>query len=107
MSFAQRRTRNLEEQALYYAARETPELGHRFLVAAHETFTLLATQPQIGWSAVLKDARPHWLRLFRINGFERILVLYRPLPDGIDVLRVIHGSRNIEALLRRKGFIPR
>jgi len=98
---------DLEEQAFYYAARETRELGHRFLVAAHETFALLATQPQMGWSARLKDARLQSARLFCVNGFERVLIIYHPRPDGVDILRVVHGSRNIDALLRRKGFIPR
>jgi plasmid stabilization system protein ParE len=32
-----------------------------------------------------------------------MLVLYRPSPDGVEILRVIHGSRNIAALLRREG----
>ncbi len=98
---------DLEEQAFYYATRETAELGHRFLVAAHETFALLATQPHIGWSARLEDSRLRSLRLFRVHGFERILILYRPLPNGADILRVVHGSRNIDILLRRRGFIPR
>jgi plasmid stabilization system protein ParE len=39
-----------------------------------------------------------------INGFERILVLYRPLTDSVEILRVIHGSRNIQALLRKEGL---
>jgi plasmid stabilization system protein ParE len=40
---------DLDDQAYYYATVASPEVGHRFLVAAHETFALLATQPQMGW----------------------------------------------------------
>jgi toxin ParE1/3/4 len=43
------------------------------------------------------------LRVFRVSGFEKMLVLYRPSPDGVEILRVIHGSRNIMTLLRREG----
>lgn len=50
-----RADRDLEDQAYYYAVNGNPELGHRFLVAAHETFTLLATQPEMGWLARLKN----------------------------------------------------
>jgi hypothetical protein len=32
---------DLEDQAYYLATRSGPELGHRFLLAAHETFVLL------------------------------------------------------------------
>lgn len=44
------------------------------------------------------------LRLFRVRGFERMLILYLPLPDGVEILRVIHGSRDVETLLRREGL---
>jgi toxin ParE1/3/4 len=95
--------RDLEEQAYYYATEGSPELGHRFLVAAHETFTLLATQPEMGWRRQLKHPLLHSLRVFRINGFERVIILYRPAPDGVEILRVVHGSRNLEALLSRES----
>jgi hypothetical protein len=45
----------LEDQAYYLATCGSAELGHRFLVAAHEAFVLLASQPKIGWHARLKD----------------------------------------------------
>jgi len=54
-------------------------------VAAHETFALLATQPDM------------W-----VKDFEKILILYLPRFDGVEILRVVHGSRNIETLLRRE-----
>jgi toxin ParE1/3/4 len=95
---------DLEEQAYYYAVRGGPELGHRFLVAAHETFALLGKQPAIGWLARVQVPRLKALRVFRVNGFERIIVLYRPARDHIDILRVVHGSRNLQGLLRREGL---
>jgi toxin ParE1/3/4 len=95
---------DLDDQALYYATEANPELGHRFLVFAHDTFALLATQPQMGWNPKLRHPDVRGLRLFRVTGFERILILYRPLEDGIEVLRVICGSRNIQRLLRREGI---
>jgi toxin ParE1/3/4 len=93
---------DLDEQAFYLARKANPEVGHRFLVAAHETFALLASKPGIGWHSRLKHPRLTSMRAFRISGFEKMLVLYIPLPEGIDILRVIHGSRNIVALLRRE-----
>jgi len=94
---------DLDEQAYYFATKAGPELGHRFLLAAHETFSLLATQPEMGWHARLKNPLLASLRVFRVSGFEKMLVLYHPSPQGIEILRVVHGSRNIAALLRREG----
>lgn len=94
---------DLDHQALYLAEEANAELGHRFLVAAHETFTLLASHPEMGWHPRLKHPDLVSLRTFRISGFERMVVLYRTLSDGVEILRVIHGSRDIAALLRREG----
>jgi hypothetical protein len=55
-------------------------------------------QPRL-WHPKLKG-----LRVFRVKEFERILILYLPLPYGVDILRVVHGSRNVQALLRREGL---
>ena len=96
--------RDLEDQAYYYATVATPELGHRFLVAAHGTFALLAEQPNIGWHSRLKHPSLKTLRVFRVKGFERTLVLYLPRVDGVEILRVVHGSRNLEELVRREGL---
>ena len=95
---------DLDNQAYYLATEASPEVGHRFLVAAHETFSALATQPEMGWNCRLKHPGLASARVFRVSGFERMLVLYRPLQDGVEILRVIHGSRNIQALLRREGL---
>ncbi len=36
----------------------------------------------------------------RLKGFERYLIFYRPLADGAEILRVIHGARDIERLFQ-------
>jgi toxin ParE1/3/4 len=95
---------DLEDQAYYLANRGSAELGHRFLVAAHEAFVLLASQPKIGWHARLKDPELKALRIFSISGFEKMLVFYRPHREGIEIVRVVHGSRNLLSLLTREGM---
>ena len=94
----------LGDQAAFYAAKGSPSLGHRFLLAAHKTFTLLATQPEIGWHPKFRHSTLAAARVFRIRGFEKVLVIYRPIKNGIDILRVVHASRNLEALLRTEGL---
>ena len=81
----------------------SPEVGHRFLVAAHDTFVLLATQPNMGWHAQLRHTDLRGLRVFRVTDFERILILYLPLLDGVEILRAVHGSPNFQNPLRREG----
>jgi toxin ParE1/3/4 len=97
-------SRDLDEQAYYYSKVGSPEVGHRFLAAALDTFSLLATQPNMGWHSRLKHPGLELMRVFRVKGFDRLLILYRPFPNGVEILRVVHGSRNLEALLQREGL---
>jgi plasmid stabilization system protein ParE len=57
----------------------------------------------MGWQPRLKNSELARLRVARVKGFERTLILYFPLHDGVEILRVVHGSRNLQALLRREG----
>lgn len=97
--------RDLDDQAFYLATEASADVGHRFLIAAHETFALLATQPRMGWQFKLQHRDLTELRVFRISSFENILIIYLPRNDGIDILRVVHGSRDLRALLLREGFL--
>ncbi|MGH9438287.1 MAG: type II toxin-antitoxin system RelE/ParE family toxin, partial [Terriglobia bacterium] len=35
---------------------------------------------------------------FPVKDFPKYLIFYRPIRDGIEVVRVIHGARDIPAL---------
>ena len=87
-----------------YLAEASVDLALRFFDQAHRTFALLATQPNMGWRPRLKHPGLEALRVFRVNGFDDILILYRPLSDGVEILRAVHGSQNLQALWRREGI---
>ena len=56
-----------------------------------EKFALWATQPMMG------RARDELAPGIRSLAFGRYVVFFEPLPNGIDVVRVLHGSRDIDA----------
>ena len=56
-----------------------------------EKFALWATQPLMGRN------RDELVPSVRSLAFGRYIVFYEPLPDGIDVVRVLHSSRDIDA----------
>jgi toxin ParE1/3/4 len=87
-----------------FAEEASLDVALRFFDAAYRTFALIATQPNMGWRSTIKYPGLEALRVFRVTGFEHMLILYRTLPEGVDILRVIHGSRNLRALLRREGI---
>ncbi len=44
------------------------------------------------------------VRVWRIKGFENWLLFYRPTGDGIEVLHVFHGARDIASLLEHEDI---
>ncbi|MGA9528114.1 MAG: type II toxin-antitoxin system RelE/ParE family toxin [Terriglobales bacterium] len=91
---------DLDEHSRYLAQQGSPDAGHRFLVAAHESFALLATQPEMGWHFRSRYPGTLGLRAFRVSGFERMLILYLPHPTGVEILRIVHGARDLPRILQ-------
>jgi toxin ParE1/3/4 len=89
--------RDIDEQAEYLAAQRSLETGLRFYRAAEATFRLLAGQPRMGKLAGYPSPLLTGVRMFPLKGFPRHLVFYRPFEEGIEVIRVLHGARDIES----------
>ena len=90
--------RDLVEQA-DYIAQQSLEAAERFLDAAEATFELLARSPELGGLCQFRSPQAAGLRVWPVRGFKNHLVFYRPADNGIDVIRVIHAARDIEAVL--------
>jgi len=72
-------------------AQDSPRAADGVLDILDEKFRLLAGQPALGPS---REDLADGLRMFPTG---RYLIFYRPAPDGIDVIRVLHSARDIPA----------
>ena len=93
--------RDVVEIADYLATLRTSlEAGHRFYDAVDRTFRRLARMPRIGslWGDEGPDLEE--VRFFPVTRFRRYLVFYRPVEGGIEILRVLHGARDLRRILR-------
>lgn len=81
-----------------FIALENPPTAERLIEAVHETLRNLLVAPKIGRPRHFSNARLKGVRSWRVSGFERYHVFYRPLPKGIHVIHVYHDARDIEAL---------
>ncbi len=84
---------DLTEIAMYIG-RDNPEAAMRLLERFQRTLEMLLKNPLVGQS---RDDLAPGLRLYPVQNY---LLLYRVAPDGIDLLRVLHGARNVKAVLR-------
>ncbi|WP_341525663.1 type II toxin-antitoxin system RelE/ParE family toxin [Nostoc sp. UHCC 0302] len=81
--------RDLIELATYIA----------FLAVAEKTFQQLAKIPGIGKNCQFSHPSLGDIRQYAIKGFKKYIIFYRVTELGIEILRVIHGARDIEAIL--------
>lgn len=82
----------------YYITKDSNsiQIADRLIDSITETFFLLATYPHIGRRRD-EDLRPG-LRSFPVGAY---VIIYRVEDHDVLILRVIRGSRDIEALFRR------
>ena len=87
-----RAERDLDDLWCYMAiAADHPEIADRWLDALMAHARLVATQPKMG------IARPEVAPEIRSFIEGRYVIFYRPIPDGIEIVRVLHGARDLEA----------
>lgn len=79
-----------------YIGRDDQDAADRVIRAAFTTFNLIAANPSIGHS--VPDFED--LRFFPVSSFRNYLVFYRQIPSGIEIVRVLHGARNLDEILR-------
>jgi toxin ParE1/3/4 len=76
-----------------YIAEDNLEAALRLLDAMQAKFQLLARSPELGRK---REELAPGLRSF--PAAHNYLVFYKPIDNGIEIIRVLHGSRDIEPL---------
>jgi toxin ParE1/3/4 len=83
----------------HYAREAGMRVADRFFAEAEATLDRLARMPGMGTRYEPDEPLYADLRYFPVSRFRKYLVFYFPLPDGIEVLRVLHGARDIAGIL--------
>lgn len=75
-----------------YISADSPERGEKLIRDIYSKLGTIAHNPYIG------KARPEIEQDLRSFPVGRYIVFYFPLPEGIDVIRILHGSRDIDKI---------
>lgn len=81
----------------YIEERSSPERAATFLRKLYTKLETLACSPSIGRT---RDELFPGLRSFPFGDY---LIFYFPLTDGIEVVRVLYGRRDIERIFQEEG----
>ena len=88
----------MAEQALYIA-RDNPPAAARFIDAVASTIQFAVDHPQAGKRYPVHASSLQGLRRVPVQGFGNWLVFYLECYDGLLIIRVLHGARDIPAAL--------
>ena len=91
--------REIEEQVAYYAAHAGATVARRFYETLKDTFQCLLESPGRGrllgtWNQELVDIRVWFVKEFPF------LVYHREVGGSIEIVHVLHGARDRDAILR-------
>jgi len=93
--------REIKAHGIYLEEQAGTEVADRFLAAVQDSFETLATMPRMGAPCGFRRPATRRLRRWAVRGFENWLIFYQPKRNGIEVVHLIHGARDIERLQNR------
>ncbi|HEV8060603.1 MAG TPA: type II toxin-antitoxin system RelE/ParE family toxin [Gemmataceae bacterium] len=92
--------RDLEAIALYLEGEAGLEVAERFRFQTETALTQLASMPLIGSLWPSNNPRLQDLRTWPIPGFRKYFVFYISSLERIEILRILHGARDVSAILK-------
>ncbi|MBM3764358.1 MAG: type II toxin-antitoxin system RelE/ParE family toxin [Acidobacteria bacterium] len=91
--------RDLTAIWLWYAEQGGPEIADRFYAAVDQTLEMIAKSPDVGVRLKRRRKADAGLRKIAVGGgFGKILLVYLHADCRVELIRVLHGSRDLEAL---------
>ena len=88
------------EGIVRYLDANSSQAGDHFLEAFSAAIDLLSALPRAGHLRRSRG-RLKGLRSWPLTRFGPYILFYLPTPNGIEVLRILHGARNIDRELHK------
>ena len=86
------------DEIVDYLVGESVPAAQGFVKDLQKCFDLLTENPKIGVQREYRSTALSGMRMFPLKKFSTYLVIYLPDDQTIDIVRVLHGRRNIEQL---------
>ena len=98
--YRQTASEDIVRQFRYYLlAAEAPEIALRFREAVRRTIQSLGQNPQVGPRYSSGNSRLRNLRSWPVAGFEAIRIYYALEADTMQIIRILHGKRDVRRIL--------
>jgi len=97
-----RRTKQLRQDiiAIYsYIHARSPDAAERVFDAIERSIKALLRMPGVGRRWYSPDPRLERLRVTVVLPYRNYLIFFRPVPDGVEAYRVVHGARELDQIV--------
>jgi toxin ParE1/3/4 len=78
---------------------DRPSAATRFLAAARKAYETLAAMPEMGTVWEAENPAFAGVRYFAIPRYPNYVIFYRPLSDGVEIVHILHGARDLRGFL--------
>ena len=84
-----------------YLGERNLDAAERFLIAIEEDLKRLADMPGMGTLREFKNPTLKGVRSLPVSGFSNYLMLFRATESELQLIHVVHGARDLDAMFGR------
>jgi toxin ParE1/3/4 len=95
--------RDILRQVEWYAEHGLPDIARRFRLATKSSVAELLSTPHAGTPKLVANVQLKGLSTWWVRGFDEFRIYYLMQGDLINVIRVLHGKRDIASILEREA----
>jgi toxin ParE1/3/4 len=87
----------------YLVEKDAPDAAFRFVDAVEASVEQLLRTPNMGAPREPRNPALKGLRVWPVNEFDEFLIFYVVQGDTLRVIRVLHGKRDIDRILKKES----
>ena len=102
VSYSRTSRDDVTQQVRYYVRQNAPKVAIRFKEAVRKTAQAISEQPRAAPLYQLRNPQLQNLRSWPVTCFEDIRVYFLVGDEGVRVIRILHGRREVRGMLERE-----
>jgi toxin ParE1/3/4 len=81
-----------------YIKEDSPQSSMAFRQTLENIYEVLLELPEIGTTRNFRNPEMKGLRMLPVQKFNNYLIFYRSTSEGLEIVRVVHGARDVSSL---------
>ena len=86
------------EEIVDYISHDSAQAAATFRVALQHVCELLVELPEAGSARTFRNPEMKGVRMLPVRKFNNYLIFYRSAPGGLEIVRIVHGARDLPSL---------